>query len=318
MNSQAIAANLKKTAWSMTRGVLLIGLIFVVIYPILLKAITAVKHKDDIYNPVVLLLPEKFTMDNITHVIEVMDYWQTLLNTFALSGVTMILQIVACALAGYGFAKWKSKWGNLLFAGVVATILIPPQTIILPMYLTFQNFDFFGLMQLFGAEKGFNLLNTYWPFILTGITANGLKSGLFIYIFRQFFMNMPKDLEEAAFVDGASLVKTFSNIIIPSAVPAIVTVALFSFVWQWNDTFFVASYLPSMQILSNELLSLSSEVGVYVTQGMGLGYDEANDPFYHSMLVGTGLMLAILPLIVMYLFVQRLFVESIERTGIVG
>ncbi|WP_372632572.1 carbohydrate ABC transporter permease [Cohnella sp.] len=318
MNSQALIAKGKHSAWSITRAVLLIGLIFVVIYPILLKAITAVKHKDDIYNPVVLLVPEKFTLDNVAHVIGIMDYWQTLLNTFGLSAITMILQLVACSLAGYGFAKWQSKKSSLLFAGVVATILIPPQTIVLPMYLSFQSFDFLGIMQLFGAEKGLNLLNTYWPFILTGITANGLKSGLYIYIFRQFFMNMPKDLEEAAFVDGASVFKTFTGIILPSAVPAIVTVALFSFVWQWNDTFFVSSYLPGMQILSNELLSLSSEVGRYVTQGMGLGYDEANDPFYHAMLVSTGLMLAILPLIIMYFFVQRLFVESIERTGIVG
>ncbi|WP_072336598.1 carbohydrate ABC transporter permease [Paenibacillus sp. UNCCL117] len=304
--SLATATRLKNGLWVFTRSVLLIGLIFVVLYPILVKLVTMIKDKSDIYNPVVVWIPERLTLDNMKVVFRIMEYGSTLLNTFTLSLTTMIFQLAACSLAGYGFAKWQSKWGKLLFAGVVATIVIPPQTIAVPLYLSF---------------KSMNMLNTYWPFILTAITGNALKSGLYIYIFRQFFMNMPKELEEAAFVDGAGVFKCFTHIIIPSAVPAIITVSLFSFVWQWNDTFFTGNFLTGIKVLSNELVALPANVNNYLVfdaPGASLETAASVDPFYASMLVSTGLMLSIAPLLIMYLFVQRYFVESVERTGIVG
>lgn len=312
---------LKTAVWVVIRAILLIGLVFVVLYPILVKIMTMIKDKADIYNPVVVWIPENFTFSNIKIVYEIMNYWPTLLNTFTLSTVMMILQLVSCALAGYGFAKWQSKWAKLVFAGVIATILVPPQTIMVPLYLTFQNFDFFGSYQWITGRDGLNLLNTYWPFILTALTGNALKSGLYIYIFRQFFLNMPKDLEEAAFVDGAGMLKTFTHIIIPSAIPSIITVSLFSFVWQWNDTFFTGNFLSGVKVLSNELVALPANVNNYLlfsVPGASLETATSIDPFYASMLVDTGLMLSIMPLIILYLFVQRYFVESVERTGIVG
>ncbi|TLS50874.1 carbohydrate ABC transporter permease [Paenibacillus antri] len=311
----------KSGSWVVTRSILLVGLIFVVLYPILVKVSTVFKDKADIYNPTVVWIPENFTLDNIRVAYEIMEYWPTLFNTFALSAVTMLLQLASCALAGYGFAKLKSKWGNALFAGVVLTILIPPQTFIVPLYLHFRYFDFLGAVQLVSGERGINLIDTYWPFLLTAATGNALKSGLYIYIFRQFFLGLSKELEEAAFVDGAGVFGSFARIVLPTSIPAIVTVSLFSFVWQWNDTFFTGNFLTESQVLSKELLALPSNVGNYLlfeAPGASLSNSANIDPFYASMLVDTGLLLAILPLIVMYLFVQRFFVESIERTGIVG
>ncbi|MGN7761363.1 carbohydrate ABC transporter permease [Paenibacillus sp. 22594] len=303
----------KKWIWSLVRLILLAGLSFVILYPILQKISTAVKDKGDLYSPIVIWLPEHYTLDNFIKAIDIMDYWQALLNTFTLSTLTTLLTAISCALAGYGFARLKFKGSSLLFAGVILTILVPPITILIPVYLNLKDFSLLGLVPLL-TGKTVNLLNTYWPFILTSGTANSLKAGLYIFIFRQFFRGIPKEVEEAAYIDGAGVGKTFYRIMLPNAIPSIVTVLLFSFVWQWNDSFFTTTYLTSSKVMATELGSLPYNLASMLEDGA----NSKADPFYLSMVQDTGILLAILPLIIIYLFVQRYFVESIERTGIVG
>ncbi|WP_242457371.1 carbohydrate ABC transporter permease [Insulibacter thermoxylanivorax] len=303
----------KKWLWIIVRFVLIVGLSFVILYPILKKISTAIKDRADLYSPIVVWIPENFSLDNFRQAIRVMDYWETLLNTFTLAGMTTVLTAISCALAGYGFARLKFKGSNVLFACVVLTILVPPTTILIPMYLNLKDFSLFGLIPLFNGGKPVNLLNSYWPFVLTSMTAVSYKAGLFIFIFRQFFRGIPKEIEEAAYVDGAGVTKTFTHIMLPNAIPAIITVCLFSFVWQWNDSFFTTTYLTSSKVMSTQLSSLPHNLQVQLTAGVS-----QEDPFYLSMVQDTGILLAILPLIIIYLFVQRYFVESVERTGIVG
>ncbi|WP_336772989.1 carbohydrate ABC transporter permease [Paenibacillus sp. MMO-58] len=302
----------KRWVWSFVRLVLIAGLSFVILYPIIQKISTAIKAKTDLYSPIVVWIPEHYSLENFKNAIAIMDYWKTLLNTFTLSATTTILTAISCALAGYAFARLKFRGSNLLFAGVILTIMVPPTTILIPMYLNLKDFTLMGLIPLI-TGKSVNLLNSYWPFILTSITANSLKAGLYIFIFRQFFRGIPREVEEAAYMDGASVGQTFLRIMLPNAVPSIITVLLFSFVWQWNDSFFTTTYLTSSNVMSTQLSSLPYNLSII------LGNDaSAKDPFYLSMVQDTGILLAILPLIVLYLFVQRYFVESIERTGLVG
>ncbi|SEM57326.1 multiple sugar transport system permease protein [Paenibacillus sp. cl141a] len=302
----------KRWLWSFIRLTLIAGLSFVILYPILQKISTAVKDKADLYSPVVVWIPENFTMSNFIDAIRIMDYWETLFNTFALSATTTVLTAASCALAGYGFARLKFKGSQLLFAGVVLTILVPPTTILIPIYLNLKDFTLMGLIPLL-TGKSVNLLNSYWPFILTSLTANSLKAGLYIFIFRQFYRGIPKEVEEAAYIDGAGVGTTFTRIMMPNSIPAVITTTLFSFVWQWNDSFYTTTYLTSSKVMSTQLSSLPYNLSIM------LGGDPSKaDPFYLSMVQDTGILLAILPLIVIYLFVQRYFVESIERTGIVG
>lgn len=304
--------NWKRGFWSLIRFTLIFGLSFVILYPILQKISTAFKDKRDLYSPVVVWIPENFTMSNFLDAIRIMDYWPTLFNTFVLSAMTTLLTAASCALAGYGFARLKFKGSGLLFACVILTILVPPTTILIPIYLNLKDFTLLGLIPLI-AGKSVNLLNSYWPFILTSLTANSLKAGLYIFIFRQFFRGIPKEVEEAAYIDGAGIGATFTRIMMPNAIPAILTTALFSFVWQWNDSFYTTTYLTSSKVMSTQLSSLPYNLSIM------LGGDPSKaDPFYLSMVQDTGILLAILPLIIIYLFVQRYFVESIERTGIVG
>jgi multiple sugar transport system permease protein len=307
------AEYLKNRLWSFVRFVLITGLSFVILYPILQKVSTAVKDKRDLYSPIVVWIPENFSLDNFRKAISIMDYWDTLLNTFILSGTTTILTTVSCALAGYAFARLKFRGSNLLFAGVILTILVPPTTILIPIYMNLKDFTLLGIIPLVSG-KSVNLLNSYWPFILTALTANSLKAGLYIFIFRQFFRGIPKVIEEAAYIDGAGVGKTFIKIMLPNALPAIVTVMLFSFVWQWNDTFFTTTYLTSSNVMSTQLSSLPHNLSIHLEGGVATN----KDPFYMSMVQDTGILLAILPLIIIYLFVQRHFVESVERSGIVG
>lgn len=303
----------KSWLWILVRAMLIVGLSFVILYPIIQKISTAVKDKSDLYSPIVAMIPEHYTLDNIRQAITIMDYWKTLGNTISLSAMTTILTAASCAMAGYAFARLKFKGSNLLFIGVILTILVPPTTILIPMYLNLREFSLMGLIPLIYG-KPVNLLNSYWPFVLTSLTANSLKAGLYIFIFRQFFRGVPKEVEEAAYIDGAGIGKTFMRIMMPNAIPSIVTVLLFSFVWQWNDSFYTTTYLTSSKVMATQLSALPYNLAI----ALGHGSASESDPFYLSMVQDTGVLLSILPLIIMYLFVQRYFVESIERTGIVG
>ena len=122
-------------------------------------------------------------------------------------------------------------------------------------------------------------------------------------------------MEEAAWVDGSGTFGTFTRIILPNAIPAVVTVMLFSFVWQWNDSFFTGMILNDSPIMSSMVSGAWGQIIFYLR---GLDPTQSEDPLYASMIQNTAILLAILPLIIMYLFVQRNFVESMERSGVVG
>jgi len=299
---------LKHWLWVIVRTVLIFGISFIILYPIFMKLSLAFKDKSDLFDSSIVWIPSNFTLHNIEIVIKHLDYFPAILNTFVLSAGTALLQLVACALAGYSFAKLRFKGSGILFAIVVFTLVIPPQTIMAPTYLHFRFFDVFGLYNWFTGSGGINLLESYWPFYISSALAMGMKNGLYIFIFRQFFRGLPKELEEAAYVDGAGVLKTFVKVMLPNAVPAIVTVLLFSFVWQWNDDYFVSLYMANSTTLSGKLLMLPWYVLPQYVGGIA----------YSSLLINTGTLLAIAPIFILYLFVQRYFVESVERTGLVG
>lgn len=307
-------------AWKLLVYVLVTGISFVILYPLIRRISMAVKSPEDIYNPTIYLVPVHFTLDNIKQAMEILNYWPMLGNTLVFVTVMTLLQAVSCALAGYGFARFTFPGSNILFMFVVLTIMVPMNTLMVPMYLHFRSFDVLGILGLFTGREGINLLNTYWPSIITSALANGLKSGLYIYIFRQFFKGLPKEIEEAALIDGAGAYRTFARIMMPNAVPAIMTVMLFAFVWQYNDTFYASLFMSGNSLMSVKVASLPADVNQFLPTLLGLGSNAEMraDPNHVAMIVDTGILLAIAPLVIMYLFVQRYFVESVERTGVVG
>ncbi|GAA3400520.1 carbohydrate ABC transporter permease [Paenibacillus hodogayensis] len=312
---QLVSDRLKHGVWVFVRAVLVIGLSFVILHPILQKLAETFKDPADLYNPNIVWIPVHVTLANVKVVWNVLDYGRTTLNTALLSGCVMVAQTAVCALAGYAFARLRFRGSEFLFVCAVFTILVPPQTIMVPLYMQFKSFDIFNLVTLLTGRDGIPLINTYWPLVLSSLTGMGVKSGLFIYIFRQFFRGLPKELEEAAFVDGAGVVRTFVRIALPNAVPALVTVMLFTFVWQWNDTFFSGMYMGETGLLSNKMAMLDPYLKKLLTGDANL---LGVDPFHLSLLKDVAVLFMMLPLIVLYLFVQNYFVESVERTGLIG
>lgn len=294
--------------WIVVRNVIIFGICFVILYPILLKLSLAFRDRNDLFDSTVVWIPRTFTLDNVKIVMSHLDYFTAVSNTLVLSVGTAVLQLISCALAGYGFARLKFRGSGILFAIVIFTIVIPPQTLMVPTYLHFRFFDVFGLYELFTGSKGINLLESYWPFFISSALAMGLKNGLYIFIFRQFFRALPKEMEEAAYVDGAGVFRTFARVMLPNAVPAIATVMLFSFVWQWNDSYFASLYMHNSVMLSRMLDLLPGIIRPEHVGGIS----------HTSLLLNTGILLGIAPIFIFYLFAQKYFVESVERTGLVG
>lgn len=307
--------------YSLFRYALVIGISFIIIYPLLMKFSIAFKDKTDIYNPTIYMIPVHFTMDNIRMAIQILDYFPLLGNTLLFVIVTTLLTTASCALAGYGFARFSFPGSNVLFALVILTLLVPTSTLMVPLYLHFRSFDILGIIRLITGKAGINLLNSYWPSIITSATAIGLKAGLFIYIFRQFFKGMPKEIEEAALIDGAGGVKTFLRIMLPNAVSPMITVILFCFVWQYNDTFFTSLFMSEVALMPTKVSSLAAQANAVIPGMLGAGGGGSGvkaDPNHVAMIIDTGILLAIIPLILLYMVVQRYFVESVERSGIIG
>lgn len=300
----------KQLIFGLFRTVLFLGLIFILLYPVIFILTTSIKSVDDMFDPTTIWVPKNPTVQTYKDAFGALKYWQGLKNSLIISGVPMILQLFSCAVIGYGFARLKFKESKIIFVFVLLTMIIPEQITITPQIIQYKSFDLFGL---FTAMKGkpLNLLDSYVPFIMPAVLGGGLRSGLFIYLFRQFFRGMPKELEDAAYVDGCTPWRAYLRIMFPNAVPVIVTVCLFSFVWHWNDVF-----SPTMLLTNAKNYPLSLRMVNVV--GMITQDSQIADLTYVIPTKYAGIALTILPLMIIYTIGQKFFVENLDRSGIVG
>ena len=206
LNRRAAMRRLERIALALFRLGLFIGLSYVILYPILYMLSTAFRSDADILDTSIVWIPKHFVLNNIKQAFVSLNYSRSLWYTVFYNIVSAVLQIAVTAFVGYGFARFKFKGRGVLFAIALFTIIVPAQTTIIPMFVSFSNFDVLGIMKLvrliFGTDVNSSILNTPFAFWLPAIFGMGIRSGLFIYIFRQFFRNMPKELEEAAMIDG--------------------------------------------------------------------------------------------------------------------
>lgn len=300
--------------FKIVRFIVLAGICYYILYPLIVKLMLAIMDKTNLYDITVGLIPHDFTFSNIQKVWKALDYPKSFLNTLWVTLLTTCTQLISCTLVGYGFARFNFPMKRLLFALVVFSLIVPPATIIIPMYLNYRFFDFTGglLHSLFGFHV--NLVGKPWTFVISGLTCMGFKNGLYIYLVRQYFRNVPKELEEAALIDGAGFLKTFYKIMLPSAKPILSTIVMFSAVWQWTDIFYSSWFMKDAMLLSRKLDVLSMTISV-LESGNDIIVLDVN---YITQLNATGGILVIIPLIILFVFGQKLFVESIERSGIVG
>lgn len=308
MNRTEIAYMRRKrlfdAVWPLFRFFILFGLCFVILYPLIYMINCAFRDSADMSDPTIMWIPRTLTLEVLRETVEVMDYGNTLLTTLLLNVGCSLVQVASCALAGYGFArlKFKGKW--FLFGIVVMMILVPTQVIAIPQYMLFRHFG------LFGIEV--NLINSKLCMYLPAAMGNGIRAGLMIYIFRQFFKGLPKELEDAAYLDGCGPFKTFVRVMIPNAGSSFLTVFLFSLVWYWNDYYVSSTFFTKNQTIALMLKNLST----LLSQQLFSNADVS--PREQIVWMEVGCLISILPILILYVFLQKYFTEGIERSGLVG
>lgn len=291
------------------KAVILIGISYIILGPVISMISSSFFTTNDLYNPVVVLFPVEGTLGNYIETFRTMVYPRTLMTTVLYVASLTFIQVIVCSMAGYGFARFDFPCKKLLFGCVILTIVLPTDALMLPWYTEFRNFDIFGILHL-TTGKGINLLGTPVPMYIMSVFACGLRSGLYIYIFNQFFRGLPKEIEEAAFMDGAGSFYTYFRIMLMNAMPSVLTVSIFSMVWQYNDTFY--SQLFS---ISNKLL-LSRRIGT-LQATIAQAY-EIKDSGVTQLYLYAGIMMMVIPVVLVYCLMQKRFVEGVERSGIVG
>lgn len=307
----------KKTGevlYRVIRALLLFGLCFLILQPIINKVSVSFMKEEDLYDATVINIPRNWTLGNysLTSSNYIMNYWEGLWNSLWISFVVAILQVASATLVGYGFARFKFPLKKFWFACVILLIIIPPQTIMSPLYTYFSHFDIFGIFKLTTGEA-LNLKKYIAPYLMMCATCMGLKSGLYIYLLRQYFRGIPKELEEAAYVDGCGNLKTFVRIMLPDAKAMITSCFLFAFVWQWTDSFYSKLFLGTKHLLARALSGIAGKVDGYYLSVL----QQSQAPMgVQQQLIATGMLMSIIPLIILYLFAQKGFVESLSQTGI--
>ncbi len=297
--------------WPIFRFFILFGLCFIILYPLIFMISTAFRPDAEMNDPSIVWIPKTLTLENVKQTWEVMKYGSTVLNTIKLNLVASVLQVITCAITGYGFARFNFKGKGLMFGLVVLMIIVPPQITTIPLYLQYSYFNPLGLVKLFTGDT-VSLINSGLTMYLPALFANGLRAGLFILIFRQFFRGLPKELEDAAYLDGCGPLKTFIVVMVPNAASSFLTVFLFSVVWYWNDYYVSSSFFNQNDTVALMLKNLTTTLQVELFNNQTVG------PRQMIVWLESGCILAITPILVMYVFLQKYFTEGIERSGLVG
>lgn len=281
--------------------IILIDLAFVFLYPFIYMLITSFKSYNDIANITVKWYPREFSPQNWGTACTALNLPRTFFNSLFVALLSTLGHLASCSFVAYGFARYRFPLKKALFFGVLLTIIIPVQSIIIPQYRLYAQLGIEG----------------YWALILPTFLGFGLRGGLFIFLFRQFFLRLPVALEEAAEIDGTNPFTTFLRIILPSSGPIMLVCFVLSMVWHWNDYYEPSLYLNTVEqwLLPQALPSmykLVKEMGTMVSEDT-----VALRLMYHDGVVMAGTAIAVLPLLALYLGVQNKFVESIDRTGLV-
>ena len=308
ISDAAKAAVLKKSK-NIAGGVLIYGLlillVWVIIFPFIAKISASFMSWNDMFDRTVTLIPREPTLANYRTVITVTGYTRALGGSLLISSISAIAQTFTCAMTGYALAKLRGKLASLVMFIVVLTILIPPQVIMIPLFLRFRFFDLFGLFNLISGNP-LNLIDSVAPMTILSITGLGLKNGLFIFVMRQFFKGVPEELEEAALIDGYDIFRTYLRIILPISIPMLITIFILAFSWQWTDSFYSTIFYSSYPVVARTTFIMPSLGGQHETA------------YHANTLLHTGVLLAIIPIVVLFAVVQKWLVTGIERSGIVG
>lgn len=287
--------------------ILLISIGFIYLYPVLYMVAQSFMNLNDLLDSSVNWIPSELYIENYKQALKSMDYGKTFRDSIVIAGIPTLINVVVCAIVGYGFARYEFKGKKLLIGLLVFSFILPPQATMMPTYVFYTDLG---------------LINSLKAFIVPALLGQGLKSQIYILIFFNFFRQIPKVLIEAAKIDGAGHFKAFYKIALPSAAPAILVVFLFSIVWYWNESYLTQLYVvgaftnnSASYHWSSLIVSLKTFENSYNTARAVAG---SNMVDINESIKMAGTMLSILPLLIMYLVLQKQFVESVDRAGITG
>ncbi|WP_448375834.1 carbohydrate ABC transporter permease [Fervidobacterium sp.] len=279
--------------------VVLIGIGYAYLYPLLYMITMSFMSVDDLVNPTVVWIPTKLTLENFAKAWTVLDATKALFNSVYTSLIPAIAQSLVTALIAYGLSRFEFPMKKLLIVLMLSTFLIPSQVTLVTKYVLFSQL---------------RLTESVLASFLPALFGQGIRSAIFILLYYNFFNMLPKTFDEAAELDGANSFQIFYKIVLPLSIPAIVTTFIFSLVWYWNET------LLSGLLMGNKVKTLPLALRDFVARYAAM-FPTADGSAANRINEGirmSATMITILPLLITYLFLQRQFVESLERTGITG
>lgn len=274
-------ARAKRTI-SLTLSYVALALVtFLMIFPLIIVVIVSFTPNAVTQTWPPKIIPSAWTLDNYTSLFQRLPIGRELLNTIVFAGAVTIISVFFDSLAAYGLSRVDFKGRGILLAVLIATMMIPAMALLIPVY------------KLLGS---IGLVNSYLGIIIPRMADVGG-----IFLLRQFFISIPKDLDNAARIDGAGEFRIFAQIILPNAVPAILTVGMFNFMGNWNDLLW-------------PLIMTSKPETRTITAGLAMltGHGSSVTPYGVVM---AGALISALPLLIVFFFVQKRFVEGIAMTG---
>lgn len=262
--------------------ILLISGIAITIFPFLWMVFTSFKTLPESMQIPPTILPQAFQLDNYKYVLDVLPFTQVYLNTIVVTIITVVVQVLFCTMAAYGFARIDFPFKNAIFIMLLSILMVPGQIFLMPQYLIIQKM---------------NLTNT-----LLGLFLPNLFSAFGTFLLRQFFLSLPKELEEAALLDGCNRFQIFGKIMLPLVKSGIVALVIFTAKFAWNDFMWplIVNTDPAKMTLAPALSLLK---GQYAT----------NFPVQMA-----GAVMSVIPMILLFFIFQKQFIEGVAQSGIKG
>ena len=268
--------------------VFVMGLGIVMIYPLLWMIFSSFKPTNTIFTTAQNLFPTEWTLENYANGwrgFGKVEFSQFFGNSFFISVIATVGTVLSSSIVAYGFARMKFFGKKLLFAAMLVTMMLPAQVLMIPQYLWYQKLGWVG---------------TYLPLIVPYFFAT---QGFFVYLMVNFINGIPKDLDEAAKIDGCSTYGIYLRIILPLIVPALITAGIFSFIWRWDDFLSALLYVNESEMYP-------------VSLALKLFCDPGSSSDYGAMFAMSTL--SVLPVMLIFIFLQKYLVEGIASTGLKG
>lgn len=282
----------------------LFDIAFIFLFPFLHMIVTSLKTNADLYDPTVNWIPRNLKYENYVMAFKGLEYFKFLKNSAIYTVIGTIGHILSCSFIGYGFARYKVPGDKVLFAIVLLAIIIPIQSLIIPYYMLYANLKW---------------LNTFFPIIVPTFFGFGLRGGIFILVFRQFYLSIPRALEDAAKIDGCNFIRVYWNIALPVVKSAFIVTLILSIAWHWNDY-----YEPMMYNTNSALHTLPTklnrikEIVFHPPQDFFVEFNIIDqEKVINSAVLMAATFLVLLPVIIVFSFLQKKFMQGIERTGLV-